>query len=494
MSDQRQAPLIDTLRRHWGFLALFGISLAAYGGLVRLDLLHGNLRGPFTPETIGWYLLAFAAFLGAALWVARRSPPLKWIWAGAILFRVLLIFTTPTLSDDIYRYLWDRHVAVNGVSPYAYAIEDPALDHLAVPVRAQANNTWMASPYMPAAQWIFAGLVYLFPLEPIYLQILMVIFDLLAGWVLAGLLRLAALPAHRLLLYLWNPLVVVEVAHGAHIDAWMVLLALAAVWFTLTPPGPSERPSTRWTALAAPLLLALATQTKIIPVLLLPVLFFRWSWRQRVVYGLIVIGLALPAGLRAGWGLTGPLDGRGLFGALRIYSVRWKFNSGLFHWLDTWLAGRGLADPTDTAKLVMALLMAGICLGVWIWSRRRPGVRSTLRAAAVPFIAYIALTPTLHPWYSLILLAFLPFMPPGKDETPPAVARGSPLAVFQRRPDFFLPDVYRPQQVRRAGMGAQPGMVSHPGPPADLSWRIPDPVDPKSISCRKNDLALPPFS
>ncbi len=215
--------LSEALQRQWGFLLTFTLSLVGYGGLVRLDWLHDTLRGPYTPETITWYLITFTAFLGAILWSEYRPIPAKWLWGGAILFRLLLLFTSPTLSDDIYRYLWDGHVSVNGVSPYIYPIDAPELDYLEVPVRDLANNTWMASPYLPASQWIFHSLAFLFPLEPIYLQILMVGFDLLSGLLLVGLLRLAALPAHRLLIYLWNPLVIVEVAHGAHIDAWMVL-------------------------------------------------------------------------------------------------------------------------------------------------------------------------------------------------------------------------------------------------------------------------------
>jgi hypothetical protein len=425
-----QRSIAEALKNHWGLLGAFAVSTLAYAALVWVDRLYGTLRGPYTPETIRWYLLAFAAFLGAILWAERRSVSLRWIWIGAVLFRTLLLFTTPSLSDDIYRYLWDGHVGVNGVSPFAYAIDDPKLDYLAVPVREQANNTWMASPYMPVAQWIFTGLAFLFPLEPIYLQILMMGFDLLGGLVLAVLLRMAALPAHRLLIYLWNPLVVVEVAHGAHIDAWMVLLTLASLWFTLQAVQPTLSPASRWAAVAPPLLLALATQTKILPLLLLPIVFFFWSWRQRVYYVLFVVGLALPAGLRAGWGLTGPLDGQGLFGALRIYSERWKFNSGIFHWLETWLRGQGLNDPTDTSKLVMAVLMAGIWFGVWVWMRRRPGIRSTLRAAGVPFIAYTALTPTLHPWYILILLVFLPFFPSGREEPPWLWLAGLPWLYF----------------------------------------------------------------
>jgi hypothetical protein len=163
--------------------------------------------------------------------------------------------------------------------------------------------------------------------------------------------------------------------------------------------------------------LALATLTKVLPVLTIPVLFWRWSWRQWLVYVVSVVALLLPSGLRAGWGLTGDLNGTGVFGALRIYSSQWKFNSGIFHWLEGYLLRHGVSDSLFIAKLVVFGLMGSVLLIVWLVARKRGGIRPNLRLMSVPFMAYIVLTPTVHPWYTLILVAFLPFLTPGDDES-----------------------------------------------------------------------------
>ncbi len=158
----------------FGFVLFMALSLLAYGGMIGVDWLYGTLRDGYTPQTIGWYLLGFVAYLGALVWVERRGGiAMRWVWGAAIVFRVLLFFTVPTLSDDVYRYIWDGYVANQGVSPYAYAIEAPELDYLDIPERALANNTWMASPYLPVAQYIFFGLTFAFPLEPIFMQVTM---------------------------------------------------------------------------------------------------------------------------------------------------------------------------------------------------------------------------------------------------------------------------------------------------------------------------------
>jgi len=198
----------------------------------------------------------------------RAGLSLKFIFVGAILFRLLLLITVPTLSDDVYRYMWDGYVANYGVSPYAYPLDSPVLDYLDTPQRALANNPWMASPYLPAAQYLFAGLAWFNPASPRLFQLTMVLLDIMIGVLLVKLLQLVNLPTYRVLLYLWNPLVVVEVAHGAHIDTWMVFLILGSLWFTFSPNA------SLFYSYLAPVLLALATLTKGLPALLLAVLFW----------------------------------------------------------------------------------------------------------------------------------------------------------------------------------------------------------------------------
>ena len=397
--------------KNWGLIIALAVSLGAYGGLVRLYAQTGNLNNASITYTLAWYAIAFVAYLGAVLWLETRGGgPLIVIIGGAIAFRVLLFFTMPTLSSDVYRYIWDGYVANNGVSPYAYPIDSPALDHLDNPQRAQANHTWMASPYMPAAQFLFATLTWLFPLHPLFFQVVMTFLDILSGLLLIRLLSIADLPAYRSAIYLWNPLLVVEVAHGAHVDAWMIFLTLLALWLTYTP---SQTKIFLW---LAPIVLALATLTKLLPVLLIAVLFWRWRWPQLILYGGVTLGLLTAAGLRAGWGMSGPLDGTGLFGALRIYADRWNFNSGLFHWLEVSLQDLGVVEAVDWAKRIVGGAMLASLTGIWLKARGEQTPRSTLRLMAWLFMAYILLTPTVHPWYFLILLLFVPFLSPSKTE------------------------------------------------------------------------------
>jgi hypothetical protein len=181
----------------------------------------------------------------------------------------------------------------------------------------------------------------------------------------------------------------------------MVFLTLAAFWLALRPASPGILRRAQHTLLA-PATLALATLTKILPALALAVFFWRWKWRGLFAYALMIFLVLLPAGLRAGWGLTGALDGRGLFGAVRIYGNQWNFN--------------GLADAEIVAKGVMVGLMLALLVVVWLAARTASLPRVLLRLASSIWLGYLLLTTTVHPWYALLMLAFLPFVPPASGE------------------------------------------------------------------------------
>jgi hypothetical protein len=405
-------------KRHWGFLFATLLSLAAFGGLVQMDWRYGTLRDGRVPETIVWFLLAFGAYLMALFWVEKRPVPFRWLWGAAVFFRLMLLLTTPTLSDDVYRYMWDGHLATNGVSPYSFAIDSADLDFLDIPIRAQANNTWMASPYLPGAQFFFFGITAGLPLSPLFMQIAMVVFDLLTAWIISRLLMIAHLPQKRLLLYLWNPLVVVETAHGAHIDAWMNLLLFGAIYFTFRINRQANK-SAYGRLLAGflpPTLLSLATLTKIVPVMLFPILFWRWAWRQRIAYVLMNCLILVPFGVQSGWGLTGQLDGTGLFGALRIYGRQWNFNSGLFHWFEDYQRSEGMTDPVSAGKVVVVVILLLLIVSSFFLAREKSSLLPSLRLMTLPIAAYILLSPTMHPWYLMFLLVFLPFLAPTDHE------------------------------------------------------------------------------
>ncbi len=409
------------MRQRWGLVIAVLFCLVAYGSMALVHLADGTLRAGNTSTTIALYLLAGAGFVVALLWAERRGISTGWLWGPPVAFRLLLLATEPTLSDDVYRYLWDGHLLTQGVNPYSHAIAAAELDRFEIAVRALTNNQDLSSPYLPAAQLLFAAMATLGLSSALSVQVVMTLFDLGTAVLLYRLLVHCGLPGRRVLIYLWNPLVVVEIAHGAHIDGFMVFLAVAALYYGLGPP------STGTGSVLSPVALALATLTRPLPLLLTPILWWRWSWPQRIGYGALLVGMTVPFGFGvSGWGLFGPPTGTGVFGSARVYSQEFRFNAVVSTWLERLLDRVGI----ELAPVIGGL-MAVVLVGVWVAARgaggdEQEGVRRLLRLAMVPLVAYVLLTPVLHPWYLVLLLALLVFQAPVPAPAPGASSAPEP--------------------------------------------------------------------
>jgi hypothetical protein len=107
--------------------------------------------------------------------------------------------------------------------------------------------------------------------------------------------------------------------------------------------------------------------------------------------------------LGAGLGLLTVLPhlaaGSRLFAGFRTYAENWHFNDALF----SGLVAAGAA-PIQARRILAVILI----VVVWFVPSR---VRDPLRASAIILGAFLALSPTVHPWYALWLVPFLPFAP-----------------------------------------------------------------------------------
>ncbi len=73
------------------------------------------------PEFLGLLLLAGILYVIAVFLVERfrlGRAAMMVILAGTVLFRLVLLPGTPSLSDDVYRYQWDGRVQRAHLNPY----------------------------------------------------------------------------------------------------------------------------------------------------------------------------------------------------------------------------------------------------------------------------------------------------------------------------------------------------------------------------------------
>ena len=376
---------------------LFGLievaALAAFGWLDGIALPLPRLLLPS---------VAFLCYVATGIGANRGSPPpLALLWGVGIVARLALLPLAPELSDDIYRYLWDGHVLLEGVNPYAYPPGDEALAAIRTAWHGEINHPGVPTIYPPLAQMLF-GLVNVAGGTVLAAKVVWLCFDLGCGMLLQGIAaRTGRNPARVLVWYLWSPLLIVETAWSAHYDVVGLFFVTALIWVAmvrrddgcegssagaLPDPDPSAggRSFRVWKRPAVlGLVLGLATLVKFAPAAVLPPLARRYGLRTLVAFAVVCAVLYLPF---AGAGVSALTDG------LRTYARHWSANEGAFS-LVLHLAG----DPVRARAAVAVLVLA--VAGYTAWRRF-----SVERALLWIMGTGLLLSPTVHPWYVLWVL------------------------------------------------------------------------------------------
>ncbi len=343
----------------------------------RLDLPDALLLfwGPFAAAFI---VYAFAA-IGQTRSNGAQDRSLYWfILAVAILCRVILQFSPPTLSDDIYRYLWDARMQFQGVNPYAYTPDSEEIAHLRDTFHSGINHRDVPTIYPPFMQIAFAVAAYLW-YSPASMKLLFTLCDVGVILLTIRMLRLRSLPETRVLIYAWNPLVLVEIAGSGHNDSLPVALMLAAL-LAVDRLRPAR--AIAW--------LSLSMLAKWFTAMLVPAFYFRLrSIRAFWLLPVLLLVFYLP------FADAGPR----LLGGLLVYGDKWRFNDSVFSILFF------LTDSLNMSKAIAAALFAGLV----VFCAFR--ITDPFRSAFVLLGGYLVLTPTVQPWYLVWIVPFLCLYP-----------------------------------------------------------------------------------
>ena len=354
----------------------------------------GNLRSQVLQFWTAFFPAFFCYALAAWLVLRRADGSIYFILGTALLFRLTLWSSPATLSDDIFRYVWDGQVQLAGINPYLYAPSAPEVAHLHEALSQSVNHADISTVYPPLAQFFFRAVCTLNP-TPAAMKLALLLCDWGLCLLLARSLVRRGQDPRRVLLYAWNPLPLIEVAGSGHIDALGILLLFLALHALQL-----RHLTTAVCALTAAFL------AKLFPLILVPT-FWRCpgdrtlsAWldpRPRKVLLLFPV-MVLVAFL--------PFADAGtqLIAGLRIYIQHWYFNAAaysLIHYsLSPWNG-----NAHSHARWFCTAFFVFFALYTQIRSR------DPYRATFISLGAYVLLSPTMHPWYLLWVLPFLPFFP-----------------------------------------------------------------------------------
>jgi alpha-1,6-mannosyltransferase len=380
-------------------LALFGFMLIAIY-VVALKL--GDLR----KHTVEFEWLFFSAFAlyGIACFVMLQSENVdrRFLYGVVALTAVMqgiLVFTRPTLSDDMYRYIWDGRVQAQGISPYRYPPNAPELTSLRDSnIFPNINRKPVVTVYPPAAEAAYALLWRILPDNVHWFQAMMACGGSLAGILLMGLLRDLNRSPARALIFLWSPLLIFETAHAAHVDGLVLPFLVGAWWLRVR-----ERDG------LVGMLLGVATAMKFYPALLLPFLWRpqhpKGRWIMPLTFVLTMAGFYLPYVL---------VSGRDVLGFLPDY-FKETFNIGpLVSWLKNVLWALGWHSPGRITVFALGVIV--VC-AFWAILNPAPDAETAIRRCILPIGVVTLFSQNLFSWYMLWLLPLIAiFLAPSSKE------------------------------------------------------------------------------
>lgn len=360
----------------------------------------GNLREYIVGFEI-IFLVAFGLYAGVVALALRQKTWSKSEWAVvfalAATMQGFLIFTPPTLSDDMYRYIWDGRVQAQGLSPYRYPPKARELAYLRdETIWRHINRKASVTVYPPAAEMAYALLWRFWPDNVRWFQMVTAASGLLAGGLLVGLLRALDRSPTQVLIYLWSPLLAFETAHAAHVDGLILPLLIGAWWARV-----KERDS------LVGVLLGLATAMKFYPALLLPALWRphhpQGRWRLPLAFTVTVLITYLPYLFRYG---------SEVIGFLPKY-LKEQFNIGpLPNLLLSFFHQAGFEAKQSVGFLLLAVLAL---LALAMVLKPAQDGETALRRCIWLIGAYTLLSYNLFSWYLLWLLPLVAlFVQPGR--------------------------------------------------------------------------------
>lgn len=385
--------------------------LAGSSGLIRTPLFILARTSPIA-VIICTILLCLGALLLVRSWLRLAQRIGRWdgeaqkiLVKALLLWAVPLAVSLPLFSRDIYSYIGQGRLMMQGLDPYTNGIS--ALNNY---YSMGPDTLWTEAPtpYGPLFLWIEQFAVWVGFGIP---EISIIPFRLAAmgGVALCAIYvpKLAALygmnPARTLWLTVLNPVVLFNFVCSAHNDSLMLGLVVAGIYFAST-----KKP------VLGILLVTASIAVKPITLVALPFIGLIWAgskagWGRKiwcwVATAAMSLGLLWICGMASGLGF-GWVGALGTSGTVWIWYAPIGASGALLGGLTSLFGGPGQV-VTDVVHLIGKAV--SVIAVVWLAIRGAAvngGNAAHVRRMAWAFAAVVLLAPMVQPWYLVWLLVF----------------------------------------------------------------------------------------
>jgi alpha-1,6-mannosyltransferase len=325
------------------------------------------------------------------------------LFAG-LFFRVLLIFSWPNLSQDVYRFLWDGALFSQGVSPYLYTpntlIPQQELLGIQIPYAGELFSAMGSlsagnfSNYPPIKQLIFA-LPHWLGIQGILGQIWVLRFVIIladVGVFFLGrrILTYRSLNPKLINWYFLNPLIILELSGNCHFEGLLALSILASLMWLIQKKY-----------LLSGIGIGIGIGLKLIPLILVPVIGafiargLKKSQTMRPI-GLFTAGIIGTLGL-----IFLPMLNTETLGhftsTTSLWFTKFEFNASIYYvlrWIGFQWKGYNLIAQIGPALSIITLI-GTLYLSYRVWTEKS----NMYQAMMGSILIYLLLATTVHPWY-----------------------------------------------------------------------------------------------
>jgi alpha-1,6-mannosyltransferase len=349
---------------------------------------HLNLGASITLLFMGYY------------YILRTPIKHGFIVTLGIVFRLIFLFSIPNLSQDFYRFIWDGRLLLNGLNPYLFTPNELINTHHALFAQMQLLHDGMGalsaqhfSNYPPMHQlpFVIAALISKNSIlgSVVVMRIIIILADigiLMYGRKLLGFLKI---PKQHIFFYFLNPLVIIELSGNLHFEALMLFFLTIALFFLY-----------KQKQIHSAIFLGFSILTKLLPVLVLPLLIPRLKFKKTTLY-FTLVGLCMVV-------LSSPFFElqflKNYSDTVGLWFTNFEFNSSFYS------IGKPLMSMLFKIRLIeyMPFIVPIFVVFVVLYFMRRKTIDTKTIAQSFFWILtlYFLVSTTVHPWY-LTTLVFL---------------------------------------------------------------------------------------
>ena len=256
-------------------------------------------------------ILLFGALFVLTYKIIQSNQEKFWYLAGiGVLFRLIFIGSTPNLSQDFYRFIWDGRLVFQGLNPYLFSPES-VLNNLSTALdKATKINVFQAqelfegmgslngshfSNYPPVNQ-LFFTIAALFAGKSILGSVIVMRISIILADI--GILYFGRKPLtnldqnpNKIFWYFLNPFIIIELTGNLHFEGVMIFFILCSIYFVIN----QKYHNSGW--MIAGVFLSLAAQVKLIPLMFIPFFYKNLKWKKAIGFTAVVMLVFLIIGL-----------------------------------------------------------------------------------------------------------------------------------------------------------------------------------------------------